>query len=715
MKPNTVHLDFESQSAANIGSVGAYLYVHHETTRPICLSWKTYDFTGFMGYEDFGEDSEYIHWMGGIRLYYLAKNPDVIFVAHNTPFEYYMWHRFMVPLGFPPIPWERWKCTMAKAYAHGLPGGLEMAAFALGLENQKLVAEKDKVKYLWSPKTSDPVTFWLPSEKFDDYQTMYRYCDGDVLAEEELDDSLRDLSPTEQEVWVLDQEINERGVRTDIELVDKIQTFIAIQKEIDTQAFFETQETGVYFEIHDKVIRPSQRAKFKQWLAMEGFKLPNLKKPTMDRFMLRQDLPDHIRQACIIYRSAGKTSLAKYATMQRQRDLKGIIREISQYHKAHTGRFGHKGVQYGNQARPTVDVNTVCGFIEVFGFGAFAEAYPDVTEALSSATRGMVIPREDGRLLVGDFKQMEARVLCYLAGQPGKLKRYAEGEDMYCIAATPIFGREITPDDKFERQVGKVSELGLGFGGGIGAYVTMSEGYKVDLSIIYNLLWHTANAREMEKAETGYILYIQRHKANKKKDKGDPVIQEIGLVCDLVKQRWRFQNPEVVQYWGELEHGAIQAVQSAARNAEVGKPGESVKVGDVTFYCHRQFLFCRLPSGRDIAYPYPRVHEGERGGLRLEYMEDDKDRGGWVRTSTYGGKLSENIVQGFQRDLLTDAMLRLKKAKYKIVLHVHDEIVCDQSNGSKDEMEAIMAEQSKWAPALPIGVDAWEGMRYDKH
>jgi DNA polymerase len=335
----------------------------------------------------------------------------------------------------------------------------------------------------------------------------------------------------------------------------------------------------------------------------------------------------------------------------------------------------------------------------------FADSYDRVTDALSTATRGMVIPREGNRLIVGDLKQMEARVLCWLAGQGWKLDLYCEGIDLYCHAATPIFGREILKSDKAERQVGKVSELALGYGGGIGAYAKMAEGYKVDLNIIYHLLWKTASPYEMEAAEVSYILYLKRCKTNKV----DPVSQPIAFVSDLVKQRWRKKNPEVVSFWGELDNAAIEAVQ---RKKPVKVGGDGIPI--VTFFMHKQFLFCRLPSGRDIAYPYPRVHEGERGGIRLEYMVNDKTRGGWTRDSTYGGKLSENITQAVQRDILSEAMVRLDQKGYDLVLHVHDEIVADTAFGSVEDFEKVMSESPIWADGLPIGVDAWFGSRYDK-
>lgn len=690
MNDNTVYVDAETQSEQIINQVGAHRYIYDESTLPICLAYKG-------RYDGDWVDSDLLTvpdlengFHGRAKwLYKRAADPKMFFCAHNAPFEIYFWQKFMVEwYDFPEIHISRWRCTMAKAYAHGLPPSLEDMGAALQLSSRKDSKAKDKVKYLWSPKTKGGSEFWAVNEKPEDYKIMYDYCVQDLEPCIEADLMLRNLSPTEQKVWELDNKINQYGIRVDVPLLDKAQALIAEQKAIDVGAFFDT--TG------DKLTRE----RFKKWLSKAGFPLPNAQKATLDKFLLRTDLPPDVRSATLNYKSAGKTSLAKYATMQRQRDDYGIIRDGAQYHGAHTGRWGGRGVQWQNLPRPLFDVQTVCDIINTFGFEAFTELYDDVTGALSSGIRGMVIPRPGNRLLVGDFKQMEARVLCWLAKQFTKLGLYIQGFDPYCYAASPIFGREITKADKNERQVGKVSELALGYGGGIGAYAKMAEQYKIDLSGIYRLLWNTATAWEMELAEISYVLYLQRCATNKV----EPVPQEIAFVSDLVKQRWRKKNPEVVRYWTLLEDAAIDAMLTK-------KP---VRADDVVFFQHKQFLFCRLPSGRDIAYPYPRLHEGKRGGIRLEYMTNDKARGGWVRDSTYGGKLAENVTQASQRDLLSEAMIRLDADGYDLSIHVHDEAESDTDHGTLEDYERIMSIQPVWAVGLPIGVDAWEGMRYDK-
>lgn len=305
------------------------------------------------------------------------------------------------------------------------------------------------------------------------------------------------------------------------------------------------------------------------------------------------------------------------------------------------------------------------------------------------------------KLLIGDFAQMEGRVNCWLSNHHEKLEFYREGGDPYLLGGSQVFGRTITKADKHERQTGKVSELALGFGSGIGGLSNMCETYKVDMMPIYHILWSTTSPSEREKCESAYMWYLRRHKQNKDKDKKDPVSREIGFTCDLIKQRWRIANQPIAEYWKIVENGVRNAITT----------GQVVELDHgVAFFMHKWALHIRLPSGRTICFPYPEVSDSGT----ISYMGVEPTRKRWERLFTYGGRLTENIVQATQRDLLTDAMLRLDREGFTILLHIHDEIVCEEQTKTKPEFESIMAFVPEWAGNLPINVTANESNRYNK-
>jgi DNA polymerase len=391
---------------------------------------------------------------------------------------------------------------------------------------------------------------------------------------------------------------------------------------------------------------------------------------------------------------ANKTSLGKLPTILAQSTPWGNCREQLAYYAAHTGRWGGKGVQIQNFPRSHNSFIWPCLYdLETFTYDTFSLIHPDVSSALSKALRGLIIPRPGYRFLVADFSQMEARVLAWLAGQQDVLDLFAAGEDLYCYAASDIYGRQITKEDKDERQVGKVAVLALGYGGGINAFAEMAATYDVTLLPVFDSLWRTASIDEREKAEYAYLLYRKRKTES-------PVSKEVAFVSDVIKQRWRIGNDKIAAYWKQLEAAVVLAM----------KTGKPVDCGKVTWFTHQQFLYCKLPGGRFLAYPYPRLTENSRGNVTISYLSAKKGRIG-----TYGGKLAENLTQAVQRDLLAEALIRLED-HYPVAFHVHDEMISEVADGygSLDEFMEIVRQVPGWAAGIPIDVSGWEGYRYGK-
>lgn len=697
-----VHLDFETRGFVDIRKVGAAVYAQDEQTSIICFAYTIPEAPD----EDPVLATPHQIFRSGIlksRFKEIIDDDDIIFVAHNAAFERNVWKQKMVPIGYPDIPIHRWKCTMAKAYAHGLPGGLDQAVKAMELGIEKDLEGAKIMEKLSRPvpvnKRKNGKLFWEYDDCPEDFQKLYEYCKQDVRVERALDASLRDLSPTETKLWYIDQRINQTGIRLDVPLVKKA-IEIGDAHKAHLQEQFE-QNTGYL------VGKPTQRGVLKDWLNSEGLDITNTRKSTLD-LLDRDDIPEHVAKTIDIIGEYNKTSLAKYQAMLRRMDDDGILREIYQYHGAHTGRWAGRGVQLQNLPRPKVDSDTFLDLLSSLSYEGIRCLYEDVNTALSSGIRGVLIPRDGCQFFCGDFAQMEARVLAWLAGEQYVLDMFRQKVDTYCAAASIIYGREIDKEvDKDERQVGKVSELALGFGGGIAAYAKMAIGYGVDLASIAGFVWASANSIERDSALHHYQMYLKRREDDDAD--GLPVSPIVGWASDVIKQRWRASRPITVDYWERLEKTAIDCVVSQ-------KPQ---RCGTGLWFMHDRFLIRKLASGRAMAYPYPKVAIKKNGAKTLSYRRVDPITKKWVRHTTYGGQLAENETQAVQRDLMIQPMLELEEI-YPVIMHTHDELLSEVRIGEGDleQFRDIMKRPNSWSgtyeSGIPIDVDVWAGMRYRK-
>lgn len=296
--------------------------------------------------------------------------------------------------------------------------------------------------------------------------------------------------------------------------------------------------------------------------------------------------------------------------------------------------------------------------------------YGSPLSVISDCLRGFVIPRQGYDFIAADFNAIESRVLNWLAGQDNVLEVFRQGGDIYVENYSAMFGVPRDTVDKEQRQIGKVSELSLGYQGGVRAFQMMARNYGVKV----------ADKRAEE-----------------------------------IKTAFRQARPRVVEYWSAMEKAAISAVL---------QPGSKVSAGPfdrrVVFKKAGSFLWCQLPSKRVLCYPYPEIQEAQTpwGDVKdqLTFMGEDSLTHKWERQKTYGGSLVENVTQGVSRDLLVEAFFRLEDRNYPVVMHVHDEIVCEVPEwaGSVSEMEKIMEEVPAWAVGLPIKASGWRGKRYKK-
>lgn len=321
---------------------------------------------------------------------------------------------------------------------------------------------------------------------------------------------------------------------------------------------------------------------------------------------------------------------------------------------------------------------------------------------ISDCLRGFLAAKPGHDLIACDFTAIEARIVAWLAGETRILKLFEEG-DVYVSEVSGVFGIPIESVSKAQRQIGKVIVLAFGFGGGVGALQTMARSYNVTFEPFFSVLWGRAEDYHREKAENLW---------SKNKEKSE-ISREEFIASDLTKQFWREKNTNIVDLWYRTENAAIMAVQNEGAEYSAG---ENI----VTYKKAGSFLFCRLPSGRVLTYPYPKLEEvmtpwGEKK-QGLTYMAEDATTRKWSKHKAYGGLLVENNTQAVSRDLLVNAIFKLRAKNYPTVIHVHDEVVVEVpvSYGSVEEVERLATQKPEWAHGLPIKAEGWRGKRYRK-
>lgn len=667
-----LHLDFETRSAADLKVVGLDNYARHPTTDVWCIGFA------------FGDEDVQLVNPGNAQFtqYDLCNHvaDGATVVAHNAAFELAIWNAIMAPrYGWPPLKPEQCRCTMAMAYAMALPGSLERAAAAVGIKEQKdlaggrLMLQMARPRSYEAPADAAPVALWWDDP--DKLQRLYEYCRQDVRVERELEKRLMPLSDAEQAMWVLDQKINGRGVGIDRQAVTAALAVVQVEQDRLNQEIRRVTNNFVGF--------CTEAARLTKWVQAQGVPVDGIAKADISAALERADLPDHVRRALLIRQEAGKTSTAKLRAMLDAAGEDGRVRGTLQYHGAGTGRWAGRRIQPQNMPRPKFEHDEIDRAIGVMvrqsnpkdAAGYVDALFGSPMEVVSSCLRGMICAAPGHELLAADFANIEGRGLAWLAGEEWKLNAFraydaGTGPDIYKLAYAKSFNVPIESVTKDQRQVGKVEELALGYQGGVGAFQTMAKGYGVKID---------------------------------------------DTAADTIKNLWREAHPRTKQYWYDLETAALRAVLD---------PGQTYSAGNkpVRFKVKGSFLWCLLPSGRALCYPYPSIKAIETpwGEMKdcLHYMHVDGLTNKWEETHTYGGKLAENVTQAICRDLLAEAIKRCEAEGFPVVLHVHDEVVAEMSEGHDHEtlahFESICSEVPEWAAGLPVVASGWRGRRYRK-
>lgn len=583
--------------------------------------------------------------------------------AWNANFEYLIWNEVGVKkYGWPKLPLEQTYCTMAMALAMSLPGKLENVSPALGIKAQKDMQGNRVMLQLSKPrqvKDDGTIVWWTPEEFPEKYERLYEYCKQDVEVEREAAKKLLPLSPSERKIWLIDQKINGRGVKIDLPSVRSAMNVIESEKKrLDAEM---RKVTGL------SVASSSAVGQLTTWLASKGVETESVGKGDVVE-LLKKELHRDVRRALEIRKEAGKSSTAKLNAMVLRSCSDGRVRGTQQYHGAGTGRFAGRGLQTQNFPRPNLKHDEIEGVIAILNGSANpAEIdmfYGAPTSVISDCLRSFIRAEDGKNLLAVDFAAIEARVLAWLANEIKKLNVFRTHGKIYEAAAADIYNVALELVNKEQRQIGKVADLALGFQGGKGAFQSMAKLYGVNVSD--------------ERAES-------------------------------IKVAWRKANPAIVKFWYDLDNAAISAVLKPGQIFAAGPEGREIK-----YKVSGTFLFCRLPSGRAIVYPYPQIERDSKFGRDIvTYMAEDSYTKKWTRQKGYGGLWAENVTQGVARCVLTDALIRLEDKGYETVMTVHDELVCEGNQDLK-EMEELMCQVPVWAEGLPIAAEGWKEKRYRK-
>lgn len=650
-------VDIETYSSVDLTEAGVYAYTEAPDFDILLISYI---------FDDWGEDDVRTIDCFDADPDMMAEfcealtDPQIVKTAFNANFERTCLAKWLQK----PMPPEEWRCTMVKALTLGLPGTLAGAGEALGLPAEKLKDPQGKalIQFFSKPckatRTNGQRTRNLPEHDPAKWQLYKNYNRQDVVTEQEI---LRKLSiyktpESEQELWALDQHMNDNGVKLDIPMVEKI-------VEYDTQRRKELQEeaqelTGLQ--------NPNSLAQLKRWLAAQGVEMTSVTKDTIAETLKRPDLPENVRRVLEIRTALGKTSVAKYSTMLAAHCEDHRLRGILQFYGANrSGRWAGRLVQTHNLAKNTLPDLALARELAAEGdFDTMGTLFGETAFVFSELIRTAFIPSEGRRFIVSDFSAIEARVLAWLAGEEWVLEAFRNGKDIYCETAAMMYHVPVEKHgaNSHLRQKGKVAVLACGYQGGVGAMKRMDKG-------------------------------------------GSIPEDELQSVVD----QWRQANSNSVKLWRTCELAARTAIEEHRT--------VRLKNGIAFGYINGN-LFIKLPGGRKLCYWNTRLKLDPRDGREhIVYMGVNQETKQWGETETYGGKLVENIVQATARDCLAISMQRIAALGYDIVMHVHDEIIVDCPIEDTDAMariNACMAEPIPWAPGLPLRGDGYETPFYMK-
>lgn len=651
-------IDIETFSSVDIRKSGLYRYVQSPDFQILLFAYS-YD----------GEPVKIVDVASGERLpqsvIFDLNDPNVIKHAYNASFEWYCLNKFF------NTSIEQWHCTMLHGLYCGYTAGLAATAVALGLpeDKRKMGIGSALIRTFCVPtkpsKTNGQRIRTLPHHEPEKWQLFKNYCIQDVVTEMEVERRLSSFPVPEQEqnLWVLDQIINAHGVAVDEDLIDS--------------AMFCSEITTA--ELMDEAIKisglqnPKSVKQLTGWLETEtGEEITDLTKGNVKELIKTID-SETAKRMLEIRQELSKTSVKKYTAMRAAVCEDGRVRGLLQFYGANrTGRWAGRLVQVQNLPR---------NYLETLGHArdcvkgkkvdALKLVYGNIPDTLSQLIRTAFVPSEGNIFVVADFSAIEARVIAWLAGEQWRLDVFATHGKIYEASASQMFGVPIELIKKGNpeydlRQKGKVAELALGYQGGSGALIAMG-----------------ALGMGLTEEELPEIV-----------------------------RRWRGSNRRIVDLWYSIENAALEVMRT-------GNPvgvNSLIIAREVDYKNNQDFLTITLPSQRKLFYAKPFLRKNDWDKDSIAYSGINQDTKKWETVNTYGGKLTENVVQAIARDCLAVSLLRLYGVGYKTVMHVHDEVILDVPAGDADLNAAceIMGQPIPWAPGLLLKADGFITKFYKK-
>lgn len=755
-------LDTETFSGVDLKKVGAYAYAEHPTTEIMICTYaidegrvQTWDCT----------ESPTMPRELRKELRHVSRKKAKIVMANGLLFD-----RLVIREKWGiDLPVSQIEDTMIMAFRHALPGSLDLQCQVLGVdaEHAKDKAGKALIKRFCKPT---PKTYkirrYTRETHPEEWAKFLRYAALDIVAMREVYWRIPDWgnTPKEDEILLIDQLINDRGFYVDVDLANAaIKAVQAHKEELKEEAWerFGGKLTGNDFLPILRDIAPA-------------FTIHNAQKSTLNDLLEDPDFPDEGKALIEMRLGASSTASTKYNPLVNGLSADGRRRGCLQYGGAkRTLRWAGKGFQPQNLARGEysddhegkikrregesdvsfwVRSHMLTNGINSLLRGTAHWAY-DISKLTASTVRGCIIPAKGKKFVVADYSNVEGRGLAWIAGEKTALMVFKAGRDIYCETAGKMFGLDpdyIKANRKDLRQIGKACELGLGYGGGVAAFLQFAKNLGLDLYTMADVMKGTFPDHIWSAAKRGYeyarINEAKRPPKPGKKDERPTYIlpKNVWLTCDAIKRMWREAHPKTVAFWAELEDAVLCAIRNPGKaywaGANVRPDGrKALKIvrtkakHDPTFDEERDdpnaagwWLKIELPSGRIMSYPgialsvTTEIDEDtgkKRTSTRIKYQGENQTTRQWGFQYTYGGKLTENIVQALCRDILAWSMPGVEAAGYEIVLSVHDELITevpDTDDYTTEELCALMCNLPIWAKGFPLAAEGDIMYRYRK-
>jgi DNA polymerase len=636
-------------------------------------------------------------------------------LAHNAWFDRtVLEHMDWWPSEFAPL--SKWRCVMAQLLSHGLPGSLDLACKIFQIDASKSKVDGKKfINLFCKPQGKKKVRNTSESHP-DEWAGFLNYAKLDIDAMRAVSKACPkwNSSAFERDLWHLDQTINGRGFAVDVELAHAA---IFMTTNAKHELAQRTEEiTGGAVE------STTQRNRLLQFLLSEyNVALPDLKSATIEARLEDPELPEFVKELLRIRLQASKSSTSKYKRVA-ETEVGGRLYGTLQFAAAlRTARWGGRLFQPQNLPRLQTELvadhfRIPVGAVKKKHIVEYLDAgiaalkrhdadliFANVMGLASNAIRGIIVAPKGKKLVISDLSNIEGRKLAWLADEDWKIAAFKAfdagvGADLYRIAYARAFG--IRPEDVTDdqRQIGKVMELALGYQGGVGAFVSMVATYGIDLEELARKAWETIPSNTLRDAESAWTRAV-----SKRKTLG--LSREVWVVCTALTWLWRNAHPNTVTLW--------EACEVAARHAILNPNTEfPVSGGKMVFDRRGNWLRIRLPSGRYLSYPDPKIE-----GNAIHYAAVSVYTKSWQRVYTYGGKIVENIDQASSRDVMAYAMVRAEKEGYKTVLTVHDELVTEQPDIERfndKDLSRILATNETWNLGLPLAAKGFTTYRYRK-